>query len=149
MGSEKERSDPFMEWLNSKNRKELEVFLEEVPRIFLESRSPQTIAETAKDKEKGKKWREAYVSKILDYFESKGLKKKHLAWHKNHLLKCFEKVFGQNKFFANAVEADMQWGMFVTGWFEIGIVGALGIRNGKQGYEPPPLDPYDKVRTYA
>lgn len=120
-----------------------------MPKLFLTSRSTELLAEIQKDEKKREKWREDYIAKIEDYFNDRGLKRKLFAWHKKKLLSCFEKVFSKNKFFNGKTNEDLQWGMYVTEWFVLGIVGAMEIKSGNHGYEPAEMDLYDLVHGYA
>lgn len=146
---EKNSGKPFFEWLQSREFKELESCLENVPKIFLASRSPETVSEMQKNKETRKKWREAYLSEIWDYFKSRGLPKSHFAWHRKHLLNASEKLFCNNKFFNGDEDEDWQWGMYVTGWFVMGIISAIAIKSGDNGYQPTEISKDDLLHIYS
>lgn len=146
---EKNSGKPFFEWLQSRDLGELESYLEKVPKIFLASRSPERVLEMQKNKETRKKWREAYLSEIGEYFRSRGLPKSHFTWHRKHLFNASEKLFCNNKFFKEDADEDWQWGIYVTGWFVVGIIGAIAIKSGDHGYQPTDLSEDDWRHLYS
>jgi len=145
---EKEPGKPFFEWLQTRDFRELDSYLEKVPKIFLASRSPETLMEMQKNKEARKQWREAYLSDIWAYFKSRGLPKSHFAWHRKYLLNASEKLFSNNKFLKGDDE-DWQWGMYVTGWFVVRIISAMAINSGEHGYQPTELSEDDRLHLYS
>lgn len=132
----------LLEWLQTKSPKELEVFTEELPKVF-SGGDFHVMEALLNDDKKSAEWRERLLDGIWKYFETKGSKKKHFTWHKKYLSKCFDKVFSQNKFFSK-VGANWQWGIYVMGWFLMMIADA-----NEPGYCARPLSHEDTLHTYV